>query len=413
MGGYWLWFIEYAVIVFSALGIYKTSRLLTDRKYSIAVTVIVLSLVAICYGGGNGAEEYALPLQIASFYIYLDYLINDNISRIRVFFCGLFMGGVTLLKANLITVWVVYSIYIGVPLLRRKDYARILLFFRWFILGFAVPWAPLVYYLSVNRIWSSFINDYFLFNMKYSSASFKDRIDACITFLSEPLLNISIMAMAVKILFSNKDERKEGTLFMLDVVSVAFSLFTVLIISLSGHRFVHYQLSLVPAVIYNYSRILTLKREKISRVIFPVAITAVVPFVVIPRWYETICFVVPFAQNKITYELQSDPEIITYIKDHTGESDLITVYGNECSIYYLSGRQSASVYAYQYPIAEVDDEIYDAYFQDLEKNDVKMIIIADDNLDIDRMLDFAEQQNMGITQIMGRYTVIEKMQTGN
>ena len=57
------------------------------------------------------------------------------------------------------------------------------------------------------------------------------------------------------------------------------------------------------------------------------------------------------------------------------EDDLISVFGNSNYIYNLTNRKSASKYSYQVPIADINKEIANEYFNDLLVNKPKLIII--------------------------------------
>ena len=69
-------------------------------------------------------------------------------------------------------------------------------------------------------------------------------------------------------------------------------------------------------------------------------------------------------------------QTISYIQEYSDENDTITVFGNRDSIYFYSNRQSASIYSYQYPIGNVDEQIIRQYFNDLELNKPKLIIVT-------------------------------------
>lgn len=71
-----IWVIEFVFMFISTCFIYKISRLKCDKKISIFITIIILSLLCLYFEQGNLCEEYALPLELISLYIFLKYFLN-------------------------------------------------------------------------------------------------------------------------------------------------------------------------------------------------------------------------------------------------------------------------------------------------------------------------------------------------
>ena len=63
------------------------------------------------------------------------------------------------------------------------------------------------------------------------------------------------------------------------------------------------------------------------------------------------------------------------MKENTVEGDKISVCGTHDSIYLLSGRQSVSKYSYQYPIAQIDPQIRDAFLSDIQRLEAQLIVV--------------------------------------
>jgi hypothetical protein len=71
-------------------------------------------------------------------------------------------------------------------------------------------------------------------------------------------------------------------------------------------------------------------------------------------------------------------QIARIVKENTDDDDLITVCGNWNTIYLLSDRDSASMYSYQLPPAEVSTKIKEEYLRDVRNLSAKAIVINDD-----------------------------------
>jgi hypothetical protein len=86
--------------------------------------------------------------------------------------------------------------------------------------------------------------------------------------------------------------------------------------------------------------------------------------------------------NKELFKIENEnpgvKNLLTFIKENSRETDKITVAGNDCWIYILSGRESISKYAYQFPIITVNGygpEIAEKYINDIANGKPRIIII--------------------------------------
>ena len=98
--------------------------------------------------------------------------------------------------------------------------------------------------------------------------------------------------------------------------------------------------------------------------------------------------------NKNGFDTTSGMDIdmirtLEYIEQYTDEDDPIAIYGNRDSILYLSKRKSVSKYSYQSPIASFDQSILDSYFNDIETEKPKLVIISGTRWGLE-MTDIAE-----------------------
>lgn len=116
-----VWVIEFVFMFMTVLGLYSVSRLFCNAKYSYFTVLLAMSLIFSYFEQGNLVEEYAMPFQIWSLYIYIDYFLNERISRMRVILCGLFFAGVIFLRPNMISVWLVFSLAVLVQCVKEKN----------------------------------------------------------------------------------------------------------------------------------------------------------------------------------------------------------------------------------------------------------------------------------------------------
>lgn len=103
-----IWVIEFLFMTGTFFMIYKISRLKCNISSSIIVTMFSVSLLFEYFKGGNLTEEYAMIFIAIALYIFLDYLINHKVTKIRLLVCGFSFGAVLFLRANMIPVWIVF-----------------------------------------------------------------------------------------------------------------------------------------------------------------------------------------------------------------------------------------------------------------------------------------------------------------
>lgn len=66
--------------------------------------------------------------------------------------------------------------------------------------------------------------------------------------------------------------------------------------------------------------------------------------------------------------------ISSYINQHNKKEEKIIVVGNQCLIYLLTNTEASSKYAYQYPIATIDEKIKEEFIKDLKSGEAKIIV---------------------------------------
>ncbi len=117
-GGYCgVWYIEIIRLAVAIFFMYKTARLVSSKVSSFVATLVALAVLNRCFEGGNFSEEYAIPLIAIGTYIFADYCINIKISKVRLIVSGACLGLVLMLRPNMIAVWVVFCIGIGLLLI--------------------------------------------------------------------------------------------------------------------------------------------------------------------------------------------------------------------------------------------------------------------------------------------------------
>ena len=112
--------------------------------------------------------------------------------------------------------------------------------------------------------------------------------------------------------------------------------------------------------------------------------------IILPNWISLVSSTASNYSNRDSYKISDIVRTISsLIKENTTEDEAISVYGNWNIIYVISQRKHATRYSYQFPIGTVKPQIMDEYFEKLQEETPKIIIIAAGEYN-DRMNSFLE-----------------------
>ena len=244
-----IWVIEFFSLFVTLCVLYKIARLKSSRKWSIMVTFLSISLLFKYFHGGNLTEEYAMPFIAISLYIFLDYLIKNKINIIRVIISGVCFSAVLLLRPNMISVWIVFSITIFIKCIKEKEYKKLISFILYFIAGMGSVLIPLIIFFGVKGVLADFWADYIGFNKMYTSSMkmsimLKNRLKTLLFFSK----NLTIMLTVIIDLYLWNKNKKTifGSYFI-------YIILTLLFISLSGRQYDHYGMILIPVVVFPFA----------------------------------------------------------------------------------------------------------------------------------------------------------------
>ena len=369
-----IWFIEFAFILASMIGCYRSFRLFFENKIlsALGASLVLLPLYTF-FQYGNTVEEYALPFIIWGIYIFITYFLGHNVSK-SIWLCGFFLGCVLLLRPNMIAMWAVFAVAVIVN--ERKQPQRILRFAAKFISGTLLSLAPAVIYLTANHAFGDCVEQYILFNFQYSGAGIRAKILAISQFFlyggSLIVLGISILLLLVKF-----DKKR------LCAINLIYFLVNIVSVGISGYTFGHYGIILIPAYLLTAILLIDYLSERFSIKALSVAVIIVAMLITIP-WFIFIYYGLP--QKHASYDREVAAAISTLIKDNTDPDDKIIVCGNWNIIYLRAERAAASKYSYQLPVAEYDPTIYKEFLRDLEENEPEAIVL--DTLEINGPLDY-------------------------
>lgn len=373
-----VWLLELSFMFITLVFMYKIARLKCNKFCSILILLLLGSYFFQCFEQGNLTEEYALPFISISLYIFLDYFKNNNLSKFRLILCGVCFSIVCLLRVNMISLWIIFCIMILIKKIKEKQFKDLVNYLIHFTIGFLIILIPILIWLLINGAFSDFINNYIIFNIKYSTdpqrATLFNKWNALSYFANSPLSIITIILCIFNL-------KKEPNLFT--VGYFFYLILTYLLISLSGQSYPHYGMILIPLMVFPISTFFS-SQKNISILII------LLTFISIPNWINGVNSAVNYCNEKMQH-VKKEEQIVEYlvandISGNSSDNDKITVFGNKNIIYLLSGRLSSSKYTYQVPIINVDKNISLEYFDDLQKNKPKIIVKTNENELLDKFI---------------------------
>ncbi|MBD5509497.1 MAG: hypothetical protein HDR05_16020 [Lachnospiraceae bacterium] len=380
-----VWVIEFIFMTGTFFVIYKIARLKCSVGSSVLVTLCSGSLLFEYFDGGNFVEEYAMIFIAIALYSFLDYLMNQKVTKIRLLICGAGLGATLLLRANMISVWIVFPLFIFVKMVMEKNWDTLKYLLFWFVSGMCIVIIPILIWLAVNRSLVPFWENYIVFNKIYISeqggrASFTAKWEAYIYYLNRNVIIISLGAVAYMCTIKEK---------AINMVYLAYMLITLLFICLSGMMPPHYGIILVPMISYPLAALFgEIEKIEFPQVAQTFSIVLSVLFlagIIFPNWLSRISSVPRIYENR-KYEYKSGLNITVsrIVSEKTDTDDAISVYGNWDLIYVLSDRKHATRYSYQFPIGNIVPEIMEEYMEELHEEQPKIIVVEatryDDNI---------------------------------
>lgn len=187
-------------------------------------------------------------------------------------------------------------------------------------------------------------------------------------FFTTPIIIFSFVVICTKIYLQIKN--KENCYF--NVGYLIYMILTVILVSMSGRMYNHYAMTLLPMLIYPMCLLFIYFKEiKLNGNFMTILTVILITIFVAPIWSKLIFnSIVDIFDKKEPYSNRA----IEYIKANTDEDDTISVWGNSNLIYNFTNRKSASKYSYQFSIIALSEKIEKEYFNDLRKNNPKIIV---------------------------------------
>ena len=238
-----IWVVEFVSMFIGIAFIYKIARLYCDSIISASLTFIVAGCVFKYFEGGNLVEEYAISFIAIGIFVFIKYLEGHQLKKYEILICGVSFSCILLLRPNMAVLWPVMCLGIMVKLLKNQQYKELINLVKWFSIGLLAVLIPVLLWLMINGAFSSFIDAYFEYNMKYTKAMSQSysRYSAFSHYISDyVVLIVACESFLVTII------RRR----YIDLLYFTFFVLNILMISMAGKISMHYGMIIVPTLIY-------------------------------------------------------------------------------------------------------------------------------------------------------------------
>lgn len=385
-----VWLIEFISMFVTLLFLYKIARLKCSKILSFIVLLAAVSQLSAFFKEGNFSEEYAMPFIAGSLYIFLDYFINQKITKIKLIFCGICFGGVCLLRPNMISLWIVFCIAVLIKCICKRTFRELIVFIIFFLLGFLIIVFPITLWLAINHCLKECWYASITFNYLYVSASnHGKRWSSFLIFFKEPIVMIACLS-SIYLFLCQKDRYLYGTY-------CCYLVCTFILICMSGRGYEHYGMILIPAVVFPIASMFGLCTDKFPGINCGTEAFLLIVYLmcisIIPVWYPILSGLPEIYEKRNEENNSGLVNVVCHIvRSNTQDDDKISVYGMWDIIYILSDRVHATKYGHQRTIRSVKPDILQEYFDGLRIDKPAVIVIQEGQYD-DAIEAFLDENN--------------------
>ena len=293
-------------------------------------------------------------------------------SRLEIMIVGVTLAAVFFTRANMIGIWLIFSIYVLIDKVSKKQFKEFLTFAMWLILGIFVVIIPLGIYLLIKDVLFEMMYQSFMMNYIYTQNQGlgKRKIVEWIFEIFNGL-NITLMFFWGMIIAYRKYGRK--------ILFFVITVFVCLVFALLSKRpYLHYLLVLIPLVVPILSIILESSLFKVNIVYILLGIYII--------YYTPIQNILTNIENRNYNYFNDEVKIAKYVQNNTTNTDRIYSHRMQ-GLIYLEAERLANGKFFFVPSLEDETPIIDDFRSSFEKQAPKYIIF-DERYDYKKDTDY-------------------------
>lgn len=372
-----IWALEWIMMFIDLLLLFGCARFFTkNRGLCLAAVMITLLPIVYLYQGGNFSEEWSLPFILLAFYLYLDYLVNEKLNLFRITVCGICMGAVLCIRANMISVWVVMTLAALVRMIKEKDWKRIRNSVVGFLSGICLIVLPyIIYYASRGALYDmqmwAITN-----NVNYVEAGTSSvfSLETIRFFLKiDMLLSIPVVIMVIILLVRKRFD------WIWSVV--LFYIVSLILCTMGGRTFPHYAMVLLPCLIVPVS-VIFCEIVRAGRKYW--GILLFVLLLVVGKMSAFSAIQTHNSNIELTFHADPDNDsVVEYILQNSEQGEPILVMALNAYYYDAADRFANTKYFIQHYMYDDDYSLYATIMDGIEEDPPKLVIMRRYNVDGD------------------------------
>lgn len=366
---YGVWIIELINMFVFSLVLFKIANLFVKSKIicylSIFFTVLIFGQHFLV--NGNYTEEYSLPWIAVSLYVVLKYFVMREYKNYQIFLMGFAFAVVFFLRANMVSVWIVFVLAVVISFIREKRYIDIARCIGLFLLGCLVVILPILIYTLLTGSFQAMIDYYFVFNLSYtgSEAGMRASWDFC-------KLIFSCVTIAMFFIFYSFIIHYKSKFVWLNNLAFGVAVATAV---MSGREYMHYVIIIIPFFLLPTVMFFEFLISKTSDICDMIRRKSIVILLllgcIIGLFYEPLIDI----YRDIKSVPDSDDVIISYMKNNISKDSDVLILGNDAYKYLKSDRNTKNKFFYQFPPAEISEKIFDEFMSELQNKPSDYIIV--------------------------------------
>lgn len=377
---YGLFIIEVIIAYIGTIFIYKTARIFLNKDFSMIMSITYVLISFKYFYGGNFTEEYAITFISIAMYYIIKILHNKENNKLNWIMIGATFAITFLIKPTYCAIWAVYGLVQLICSIKDKKIKELIKAIGYMAIGISIIAIPIIIYLAVNGAMDSFIDAYFLMNIKYSKSTITQKIKGLVTlfvvFKYQAYLLLMLISNVI-IMFSRKANKRTKAFVTL------FFIIATILTGWAPAAYNHYLIQLAPCftleiiialfIIYKTVKEKDLMNCKIIKELPLKFIYAIITVCVMTLISIKIVSWFDFMKYKdYCYEYRKN--VSNEIKNYINDEDEIIVLGNRSYYYLLFNKMPNFKYFYQVPIINYDQKIKDETEKYIIKKRPKVII---------------------------------------
>ena len=375
-----LFIVETLFISIGAVFIFKTSKMLVNKRVSVIMSLVYVMLMFISILGGNFTEEYAMTFTSIALYCIMKIIYkNEYENKILWGIIGATFALNFFIKPTYIAIWIAFGIIQFIYSIKEKKIKELIKYIFYMIIGIMIVTLPIIIYLVLNDDIHYFIDAFFILNMKYSEAGLLKKAKTFWILINRSkFVGYIIIGIICNILMLfNKKINLKNRLFV-----TSFFVISIILTAWAPNAYKHYLTQLVPAIVLELIELCLYIKENLKLNEKESEILKELPQNLI--LILAICCMILVTGNKISKDvgifsrIAQNGEVINHeldeVKKYLNKDDEIIVLGNQPYYYIYLNKYPKCKYFFQLPIILYDNSIMEEVQNYIIKNKPKIVI---------------------------------------